>query len=119
MKKYFILLILLAISLVGISAIIPMPLPMQMYHTNSSGTVSNQEVMAIWLSVNAFCIFVVLIRSIVWVIKKLKNANKHSYFEYSIYSDDLMIPGFNSIAFIVINIIAIITMLTVLILSWF
>lgn len=75
-------------------------------HSGHGGSGSIKELIGVIIAINIFCISIILIRSIIWKIKKDKNEYfEYSWFEYAIYDGDLEIAtsSINAMILIIMN----------------
>lgn len=94
------------------AAYIPISIPI--YHSYGSGSASPKSIIGLWIALNILSLLIILIRSLIWLIKK----PKYTLFEFAIYSDcELITPFINTVFFIGLNVIALVFTLTIWITS--
>lgn len=91
-------------------------IPMPVYIGNNS-EITYKEAVAFYLSMDLVFIFIVLVRTVLWLIKfinKKTNPYFDSFFRYVIWDsfDDHVISSLNTTIFVFINFIAVIGQLT-------
>jgi hypothetical protein len=80
------------------AAYIPMPIPI--YYSGGGSSLPIKEAIGLLIALNIPSILIVIVRSLIWLIKK----PDWSYFEYVWYSDlYLMTPDVNTIWLVILN----------------
>lgn len=90
--------------------IMPIPIPINTGHSN----ISNNGMLALYISVNIVCVFIFLIRALIYVIKKPEYETFYSFTmnpsDQNSFVGDFLIP-LNSVLFLINNGLAIFLLL--------
>lgn len=107
MKKIFLLLALCLIAMKSFSIVTPIPIVMDNHIGSSTADIIRLTI--VWISLNILSILYVVIKSIIWIIKKNK---KETYYEYVWYSkSNKLLPDINTEFLMIVNGFALIVIL--------
>lgn len=112
MRKLFLSIIGL-FCLSNLFAIGPIIIPMSTHH--GGGSLSDNQMLGVYLAFNTLCLSIIFILSVIWIIRKGVNPNFNtSYWEYCFdlkLDGDYVLAGLTSVFFVYVNALALIVLL--------